>query len=97
MEEDDDGFAVYMQEFQSLSLNAIRANVVDESTNGQKTKRYVKFRFHRPESATVKEEKLKIDTGAEANLMPLKVYQSLFPENLQKNGMPMKRFDELKK
>ena len=42
----------------------------------------------------MKEEKLKIDTGAEANLMPLKVYQSLFPENLQKNGMPMKRFVE---
>ena len=94
VEEDDDGFTDYMQEFQSLSLNAIRVNVVGAAASGQKTKRYVKFRFHRPESGTVKEEKLKIDTGAEANLMPLKVYQSLYPDNLQRNGMPMKRFVE---
>ena len=92
--EEDDGFGDYMQEFQSLSLNAIRVNMVGAAAGGQKTKRYAKFRFHRPDSRTVKEEKLKIDTGAEANLMPLKIYQSLYPEYLQENGMPMKRYIE---
>ena len=33
------------------------------------------------------EGKLKVDTGAQANLMPLKSYRKMFPEKIGKDGM----------
>jgi hypothetical protein len=88
--EEEDDLADYMAEFQSLSLHTLRVNALNAASQKQVRKRFVKFRFHKPESQRVKEAKLKVDTGAEANLMPLKMYRELFPENLNKEGLPIK-------
>ena len=88
--EEEDQLAEYMTEFQSLSLHTVCVNALNTSSQKQVRKRFVKFRFHKPVSKCVKEAKLKVDTGAEANLMPLKAYCELFPENLNKEGIPVK-------
>ena len=36
--------------------------------------------------------KLKVDTGAQANTMPLRVFQSMFPNCLASNGYPNSDF-----
>ena len=90
--EEDDGFTDYVSEFQSLSLNALHVSM--HAASKKPTKRYAKFRFHKPEINKIVEDKLKVDTGAEANLMPLKNYRALFPENLNDALMPKKRFVE---
>ena len=50
-------------------------------------KRYVKFRFH-----DVLVCDLKIDSGAEANVIPVKVYRRLFPRSFGEDGLPMSKF-----
>ena len=86
-ESDYQSFPVSDMEFQSLSLHSVSFSMVD-STIQEVRRRYVKFRFHKLLKRLVFVAKLKIDTGAEANLLPLKHYQKLFPENLKKDGMP---------
>ena len=86
--EENDGLDDYMSEFQSLSLYALHVSM--HAASKKPTKRYARFRFHKADS--VVEERLKVDTGAEANLMPLRNYRVIYPENLNDDKMPKKRY-----
>ena len=55
-------------------------------------KRYVKFRFHNLLKKRSSLAELKIDSGAEANVIPLSVYRRLFPERVGANGLPLRRY-----
>ena len=55
-------------------------------------KRFVKFRFYDVLQNKSMVAESKIDSGAEANVMPLKKYRSMFPERVGKNGLPLQRF-----
>ena len=92
--EEEDGLAEYVSEFQSLSLHTVRVNTLNAASRKQVRKRFVRFRFHKPKVGRVKEARLKVDTGAEADLMPLRKYRELFPENLDEDGLPRKCFLE---
>ena len=52
------------------------------------SKRFVTLRLYKPRSNRVQEMKTKVDTGAEANVMPLKEYRRMCPENMGSNGLP---------
>ena len=80
----------YEADFQSLSLNTINVNTVGTTATAPVTKRFVTFRFHKLQSRSVVEEKLKVDSGAEANMMPLRSYKRMYPENIGADGMPKK-------
>ena len=41
---------------------------------------------------TVGKAKLKVDSGSEANLMPLQQYKKLYPDKFNSNGLPLMRF-----
>ena len=69
-------------------VKSLRVSSVSESVK----KRYVKFRFHDVLLRKSMLAELKIDSGAEANVMPLKIYRRLFPERFGKDGLPLKRF-----
>ena len=55
-------------------------------------KRFVKFRFHNLLKGTSNLAELKVDSGAEANVMPLSTYKRLFPERVGADGQPLPRF-----
>ena len=62
------------------------------SLNAAITKRYVEFQFYKTGSAggAVNIVKLKVDSGAEINVMPLKQFQELYPYMIDANGLPLK-------
>ena len=78
----------YTQEFSSLSLNPL----IIDSLNDPTRKRFVRFRFHDLEQNTSTLAKLKIDSGAEANVITLKEYQEMFPHRVDINGIPAKEY-----
>ena len=78
----------YAQEFSSLSLHTIRISSLSDSAR----KRFVKFRFHNLLGKSSKVAGLKVDSGAEANVMPLKKYKELFPNRVGADGRPKMRF-----
>ena len=69
-------------------VKSVRVSSVSESVK----KRYVKFRVHDVLLRKSMLAELKIDSGAEANVMPLKMYRRFFPERFGKDGLPLKRF-----
>ena len=77
-------------EFSSLLLNTVTVNTIDATSEPRPTKRFVTFRFHKIHSRVVSGDKLKVDSGAEANMMPLRSYKKLYPENIGSDGMPKK-------
>ena len=93
-------------DFSSLSLNSITVDdgcfpcidnsvSVDTLSQLKKTsKRFVTLRLHKTKHNTVKEMKCKLDTGAEANVMPLREYKKLCPEAMGANGLPKDNFVE---
>jgi hypothetical protein len=64
----------YSQEFSSLSLTAIRISSVTDTSR----KRFAKFRFHDLKEKRHKDDDFKVDTGAEANVLPLINYKMLY-------------------
>ena len=81
---------VYSQDFEESvsSLDTLCVSSVSESVK----KRYVKFRFYDIMLGKSTLAELKIDSGAEANVIPLKVYRRLFPERFREDGSPISRF-----
>ena len=87
-EMDDNGFDEYVQEFSTLSLCALRvSSLIDHSR-----KRFVTFRFHDLELKRSNIAELKVDSGAEANVMTLQKYKELFPERVDADGVPTKKY-----
>ena len=85
---DDQGMNEYAQEFSSLSLHTVRIS----SLSGSSRKRLVKFRFHNLLEKSSKVAGLKVDSGAEGNVMPLPMYKELFPSRICADGKPDMRF-----
>ena len=54
--------------------------------------RFVKFRFHDLPQRTSKIGDLKVDSGAAANVIPLRDYKELYPNRILGNGQPNPRF-----
>jgi hypothetical protein len=81
-------FDEYAQEFSSLSLCALRISSVTDQTR----KRFVKFHFHDLEMGKSLAAELKIDSGAEANVMTLKKYKELFPKRVSADGLPVAKY-----
>ena len=93
-------------DFSSLSLNSITVDTgcfpsignsvsVDTLSQLKRTsKRFVTLRLHKVKHNTVKEMKCKVDTGAEANVMPLREYIKLCQEGIGLNGLPKDKFVE---
>ena len=81
---------VYSWDFEDSvsSVNMLCVSSVSESVK----KRYAKFRFHDHLLGKSLLADLKIDSGAEANVIPLKVYRCMFPERFGKDGVPLSRF-----
>ena len=86
----------YVQEFSSLSLHAVSlfsdpgdAAVHVSTVNEAARKRFVKIRFHDPATRTYRVGESKIDSGAGANVMPLKIYKELYPGGLDARGYPL--------
>ena len=81
-------FDEYVEEFSSLSLCAIRISSLTDQTR----KRFVKFQFHDLELGKSLAAELKIDSGAEANVMTLQKYKELFPKRVQPDGLPHAKY-----
>ena len=81
---------VYYRDFEESvsSLNSLWVISLSESVK----KRHMKFRFYDILLGKSVLANLKIDSGAEANVIPLKVYRRLFPERFGKDGPPISRF-----
>ena len=93
MEKDD------FTDFSTLSLNTVTISV--NSLYAAVTKRYVTFQFYESGSRgdLVNSARLKVDSGAEINVIPLKQLQELYPYMVDANGQPLKKHltEEVKK
>ena len=80
---DDDDFED-MTSIDSVSVSSLQTSI---------TKRYVQFKFHNsgPTRDTVSVADLKVDSGAELNVMPLKKFQELHPSMIDSEGQPLKQ------
>ena len=78
----------YAQEFSSLTLSAVSINSVTDPSNA----RFVKFRYHYLPQKTSKTGDLKVDSGAAANVIPLRDYKELYPNRILGNGKPNPKF-----
>ena len=87
-EVDEQQMDTYAQEFSSLSLHVLRVSSLSDASR----KRFVKFRFHNLLKKTSRVEGLKVDSGAEANVIPLRWYRKLFPGRVDAQGKPIMRF-----
>ena len=88
MEEEPDPLA----EFQTLSLSAVSVSSVNATKTV--TKRYVPFEFYNNRAKFVDKADLKVDSGSEGNLMPIKTYCKLYPNRIGKDGRPLPEFVE---
>ena len=87
--EEEDDLAEDDVDFSSLTLNSISVDerfpdidsVRIDMLNQSKriSKRFVTLRLHKPRCNRVQEMKTKVDTSAEANVMPLKEYRRMCP------------------
>ena len=75
-----------LAEFQSLSLSAVSVSAVSEQKSV--TKRFVSFAFYNNKAEYVKNAELKVDSGSEGNLMPLKLFRDLYPDRTNPDGLP---------
>ena len=62
------------------------------SLNDPTRKRFVNFRIHDVETKTSVKAELKIDSGAEANVLTLTKYREMFPKRVDKDGVPDKTY-----
>ena len=83
---EDGEVEAYAQEFSTLSLHSLRISSLSDSSR----KRYVKFRFHDLKAHRIYVTELKIDSGAEANVITLQKYREMFPQRLDAHGFPYK-------
>ncbi len=78
----------YAHEFSALSLCSLRISSLTDQTR----KRFAKFRFYDLTSGKSFRSELKIDSGAEANVMTLRRYRELFPNRIGRDGLPLGRY-----
>ena len=89
----EDKMEEYIDEFASLSLHSIEVNEV--SSSDRPSKRFVKFTFHHPDTKEIiKDEQLKIDSGSARNTMTLNKYRELYPDRVNDQGIPFRRYVE---
>lgn len=83
----------------TLSLNTVTISV--NSLYAAITKRYVTFQFYESGSRGdfVNSASLKVDSGAEINVIPLKQLKKLYPYKVDDNGKPIEKYltEEAKK
>ena len=78
----------YASEFSSLSLLSIHVSSVAD----KRTRRFARFRFHDLALGKSVTAELKIDSGAEANVMTLQKYKELFPDRVGQDGKPLDKY-----
>ena len=78
----------YVKEFSSLSLHSIKINTIDDPSN----QRFVNFYFHDPSKRRSMKNKLKVDSGAAANVIPVPEYRKMYPERFDVSESALQRF-----
>ncbi len=80
-----------VDEFETLSLSTLSVSNVRKV---RPTKRYVNFKFHKSgrSGRSIKDHKLKVDSGAEANVMPNTLYKGLYPKRVDDAGKPLEEY-----
>ena len=79
---------VVEMEKRSPTPKTLCINSLGESTK----KRFVKFRMYDLLHGKSSLVEMKIDSGAEANVMPLKRYKELYPDRVGEDGLPLPRY-----
>ena len=91
---EDDAYYEHMGEFETVEYNMIHIRVSDISSNTERDEAYGKIQIHVPGSVddNVKRYlKLKVDTGAQGNTLPLRTFRNMMPDKLDDNGYPNRR------
>ncbi|XP_035658200.1 uncharacterized protein K02A2.6-like [Branchiostoma floridae] len=73
---------------ETLSVGAIYVHEVEHKNDAQNNEAYTTFQIKKKigKKTTNINLRLKIDTGAQSNVMPVEHYQQIFPENMTKGG-----------
>ena len=76
-------------EFDTLVFDTITVNSITPDSNTQtKDEALVMIDIKLPNNTHNTQLRAKLDTGAQANILPLRLYRSMFPENIDYHGKP---------
>lgn len=80
-------------DFDMLTFNNIQASSMTTSRD----EAYVKLEVQLSSHSGVHQLQLKVDTGAQGNTLPLRVFRQMFPDLLTKEGQPIKKIRDAAK
>jgi hypothetical protein len=76
-------------EFDTLVFDTITVDSITPDSNSQtKDEALVMIDIELPNNTHNTQLRAKVDTGAQANILPLRLYRSMFPENISYDGKP---------
>ncbi|CAB3986269.1 Hypothetical predicted protein [Paramuricea clavata] len=76
-------------EFDTLVFDTITVDSITSDSNSQtKDEALVMIDIELPNNTHNTQLRAKVDTGAQANILPLRLYRSMFPENISYDGKP---------
>jgi hypothetical protein len=76
-------------EFDTLVFDTITVDSITPDSNSQtKDEALVMIDIELPNNTHNTQLRAKVDTGAQANILPLRLYRSMFPVNISYNGKP---------
>ena len=73
------------EQFDMLSFDVIKINSVEHDTRREA---FPKLNIKLQNRPGTHELKAKVDTGAEGNTLPLRIFQKMFPESVNDCGLP---------
>ncbi|KAL8607946.1 hypothetical protein ACOMHN_005501 [Nucella lapillus] len=68
---------------ETLVFDSISKHQQSATDNRDELYAHLDMQYHQPASL-----KVKVDTGAQGNILPLRIFRQMFPEELDKNGFP---------
>ena len=77
-----------LRTFHSISRSRSVAAISNDTDPDGKTKILMKLRVKLPYQNTADVMEMKVDDGAEANILPVHTFRSMFPQKLDENGYP---------
>ena len=86
----DDGYELDDFEVLALSLDSITVDSIHPDKGKKRKEVYVPFQIVHLKDQKAYDIRGKVDTGAPCNLLPLREYKKIFPENIDQKGYPHK-------
>ena len=90
--QDPDEGTISKKTFHAISWSKLVSSISNETDPDGKTKILMILNIKLPHQPIIDDIRVKVDDGAEANILPLDSFRTMFPHALDNHGYPKDRF-----